>query len=336
MSERSPEPFSVELGIKEIMRGAFLCFALASVLAIRSVFAVTTAFSVGGGETLRNLLRTETGSLVLGSNTTLRRLAADLSQLQQVSLPEGQVNRLLASDPGGTFSGNVLSCLRMNCSLLDIDDLSSERWEGSNVLLNGVTNARGLFVPGPESQSVLTVALQNEVQPSSIIRGSLVGVGSANHVFNHIARQTEGNVLFEREILTVFENDGFSYFINKMNQETRLVRICNSDNSSQVAAGGFVSYFEIKLECGGSSSVPTAAAFLPSNQTITLSVTLSVTGEQSENLVCVFELSEIHRLMTEKYDDCRAGSGQSGLERGGMFPCVAFDEGRLNNPVSVI
>ena len=106
-----------------------------------------------------------------------------------------------------------------------------------------------------------------------------------------LARQLEENSLLFREFLTVFENGGFSYYIYHNNvistfpTETRLVRICNNDPGSTVFSNAFSSYFEIVLECGGSGTASTAASFLPSDQTITL----SVTGE-TENWVCVFDL----------------------------------------------
>ena len=313
------------------MHGAILSVTIASVLAFPAVFAVVTNFAAQNGETLRNVWLTEAGSLVLGSNTSLRRLsAADLSVVEEVSLPEGQVSRLLVGDPGGTYSGRVLSCLRTDCSLLDVNDIASHNWEVSNVLLvDGITNAGGLFVRGREDTSVLTVELQrNGEQVSRIVRGNLVNVGeTSGQGFSIFAGQTEG-FLYDREYLTIFQNDGFSYFVSKqgLDDETRVVRVCNNDTSSEVADGGFVSYFEIRLECGGSESVPTAAAFLPSDQTITLS------AAQSQNLVCVFKLFDIHQLMTQKYDDCRHGMGSTGLARSGTKICEDFGD-RLNNSV---
>ena len=321
------------LGTKETMNGAVLSLTIANILAFPAVFAAVTHFPAQNGETLRSVLLTD-GSLVLGSNTTLRRLSsADLSVLQEISLPgpEGQVSRLLAGDPGGTYSGRVLSCLRTTCSLLDETNIASQNWEDSNVLLvDADSSAEGIFVPGESGQSVLTIALQRSgEQVSRVVRGNLVNVGASNgQDFSIIARQVEG-FLYDREFLTSFKNNGFTYFITKQGPgETRLVRVCNNDTSSSTASGAFVSYFEIRLECGGPGSVPTAAAFLPSDQSITLSFS---GGEQ--NLVCVFQLSTIHSRMTQKYDDCRHGMGNSGLARSGITMCDEFDEARLNNPV---
>ena len=316
---------------------ALLCLALANILAT-SAAAVAHTFTAGERETLRNVLLTGSGTLVVGSSTTLRRLSPELAELQAVSLPDDEVNRLLTGDPGGTYSDRILSCVGMSCSLLDIDNIANQSWEASNVLLLGNLNAHGLFVSGREGESVLTVALQNEQRPSFIIRGRLVGVGSEQEdpVFVRLATQAEVDNLVPREILTVFENEEFSYYLHKLtstdqNVETRLVRICNNDTGSSVSVNAFSSHFELRLECGGSGTIPTAATFLSSHKAIALSVTRA---SESENSVCVFELSEIQRLMTEKYNNCTAGIGNSGLARDSTERCVQFSLERLNNPVS--
>ena len=171
-----------------------------------------STFAANDREELRNFLLTEAGTLVLGSNTTLRRLAADLSELQRVTLLEGQVSRLLVGDPGGTYSGKFLACLDLSCVLLDVDDITMQSWKG-RVLNIGEANSHGLFVAGRDGQSVLTVALRNELQPSIILRGNIIGVGTDDQIFMRLARQFEENSLLFREFLTVFENGGFSYYI---------------------------------------------------------------------------------------------------------------------------
>ena len=286
--------------------------------------ATAEIFTADVHETFRNMLVTERGrSVVLGSNTSLRRLRSDhLSELQKVSLPEGQVNRLLIG-----VSESVLSCAGMRCALLDVSDLTIQSWEHSSTLLLGEKNADGLIFEGKYGQLVLTVALQNELQPSSITRGRIAGVGSGVQEFDFIARQSERTSVVLRQFLLVFDNGEFSYFVSKFEEETRVVRICNNDTTPD---GDFASYFEIKLACGDLDTVPTAASYSSLDQTITLSV---VRGE-IENFMCIFEISYINQLMTNKYDSCRAGLGSSGLSRVQTFPCVEFVGERLNNPVS--
>ena len=311
------------------MIAVILCLAL---IAVPASAAASGSFPADEGETLRNLLLTEAGTLVLGSNTTLRRLSLGLSELQAVSLPPDQPSRLLVGDPGGTYSNSFLSCSGMSCSLLGVDDITEQTWGDSTVLLVGEQNARGLFVTGSGGQSLLTVALQNEMQPSTIIRGVLDGVDTSLPDFDLLARQSERAAVIPREFLAVFENDVFSYYLNRLvigennMEEIRLVRLCHNDSTLDRA---FASHFEIKLQCGDPDLVPTAVSYSPTDQTVTVSV-----ATETDNSLCVFELSDINQLMTEKYDSCIAGVGNSGLTRVQTFPCVEF-VGRLN-PVSFI
>ena len=316
------------------MKTEILCVLFAAILYARTEDISLTS---NDAEILRNVLVTESGSVILGSNLTLRRLDSNLQILQTVNILDGQVNRLLSSDPGGTFSGSFISCGRMNCELLDDGDITNQRWQGSNVLRDGSFNAYGLFVQGPwDGQSVFTAALQNERAPeqaSQIVRGRLDGVDGGDPEFGLYTKQVEDSVFTPREFLAVFEHEGFSYFVNKLTiqggPQIRLVRLCNND-SAQPDTIFFVSYFEIRLVCDGENTVPTAAAFSPSDARIIVSV-----SSETHNSLCAYDLSEIHRLMTERYDDCRAGIGQAGLERSGGQSCEPFDDIRLNSPVII-
>ena len=296
--------------------------------------ATAEVFTADVHETFRNLLVSERGrTVVLGTNTSLRRLSSDhLSELQKMSLPEGQVNRLLIE-----VKDSVLSCAGMRCVLLDISDFTIQSWEDSTVLMVGKKNADGLIFEGREGQLILTLALENEMQPSSIIRGRIEGVSSGIQQFDPIARQSERNSGTPRHFLLVFDNGEFSYFVSRMYSivkdsfVTGLTRLCNNDTTPNRV---FASHFEMELACGDLHTIPTAASYSSLDQTITLSV---VRGE-IENLVCIFEISEINQLMTEKYDSCRAGVGLSGLSRVNRFGsrCVEFIGDRLTNPVSYL
>ena len=286
-----------------------------------------------GSETLRNLLVTEVGSLVLGSNFALRRLDAHLDMLQTVYLPEGQPNRLLVNDPDGTYNGSFMSCTRTACELLDVENITRQLWMSSDVLLDGTLNVLGLFVPGPDGNSVFTALLPNDfdtIRASTIRRGRVVG-SSNNQDFMILAFQAESTPFVMREFLTAFQHQGFSYYvvIDSIVQ-TRVVRICNNDTTAFTA---FDSYFEIQLECGTyyGIAVPTAATFVSLDSTIAVSV-----ATDTENLLCVYELSQINQLMFDKYNSCRYGEGVAGLARQMTFNCVLFDEDRLNNPVMLV
>ena len=320
------------------MKTAMLCLLAAATLGL----AEAAVYTPSDAETLRNVLLTQAGSVIVGSNTTLRRLNLNLEVLQTLELPDGQVNRLLSGDPGGTYSGSFMSCTRMNCKLLDAENISSQRWEDGTVLRDGSLNARGLFVPGPEGISVFTAALPNEVQvsrASSILRGYLRNVDGDSQYFDEYAEQKESKDFRPRAFLSVFKHEEFSYYINRLTLVTnvdgfemfedqiRLVRLCNNDTGRDDL---FASYFEIQLECGGSDNSLIAATFIPGTATVVVSVSSS-----SENHVCLYNLSEIHDLMTAKYKECGGGSGHAGLARERdiiLSQCGVVQ--RINDPVS--
>ena len=108
------------------MKSVTLYLLFAVYLQLRYGDAVTTTYRVANdGYIFRNLLLTEVGSLIVGSNLTLERLSGDLEMLQSVNLPAGQPNRLLVGDPGGTYGGSFLACVRMNCELLNVNDITT-------------------------------------------------------------------------------------------------------------------------------------------------------------------------------------------------------------------
>ena len=315
------------------MKTGTFCLLAAAILSFRTE---AVSYTPNNGEILRNLLLTQSGSVIVGSTTSLRRLDLNLEVLQTVPLQGGQANRLLAGDPGGTYDNSFMSCSGLRCELLSINNITNRLWQGNTALLEGSLNALGLFVTGPDGYSVFTAALRNEVQTSRLLRGRLVGVGTGGGSFDRYARQGESSPFVLRKFLSVFKHEEYSYYINQlrieMEDQVRLVRLCNDDNYT---TGFFESYFEIHLECGGSNRLPTAATFISVPSPLgTTSIVVTVSSP-TENHACVYNLTEIHDLMTEKYESCRAGIGLTGLLRvDGRDECDEFDNNQLNNPVS--
>ena len=269
--------------------------------------------------------------LVLGSSHTLRRLSSDLQVQQSTDLPAGQPNRLLVGDPGGTYSGSVMACSRTDCELLGTSDLSHQRWQASNVLLDGSYNAHGLLMIGPNGSSVLTAALENEESPSRILRGNLVNVDQVSgQQFSSYAVQDEESEDQDREFLAAFQCRGFTYLVNRLvtgEDQIRVVRLCNNDSSSTVDPGTFASYFEIQLTCSAAQqtglSSPTAATFIPSPNPFGADALLvSATRDADQQiLVCVYSISTINQLMADKLQSCLLGVGSVGLERSTTRSC---------------
>ena len=317
------------------MKTGIFCLLAVAILSFRTE---SVAYTPNNGEILRNLLLTQSGSVIVGSTTSLRRLDLNLEVLQTVPLQGGQANRLLAGDPGGTYDDSFMSCAGLRCELLSNDNITNQQWQGNTTLLDGSFNALGLFVTGPDGYSVFTAALRNEVQAfrlSRLLRGHLVGVGTGGGNFDRYARQDEASMFITRKFLTVFQHEEYSYFINQlrieMEDQVRLVRLCNNDTA---IVGFFESYFEIHLECGESNRLPTAATFISVPSPLgTTSIVVTVSSP-TKNHACVYNLTEIHNLMTAKYESCRVGDGLTGLLRDGREQCEEFDSNMLNNPVS--
>ena len=309
-----------------------LAFLLLSLLLGARSEPVT--FSPPDGETLRNMVLSDSG-LVLGSSHALRRLIPDLQVQQSTVLPAGQPNRLLAGDPGGTYSGSVMACHRTDCELLDVGDLSRQRWQASNVLLDGSYNAYGLFVIGPSGSSVFTAALRNEgFTKSRILRGDLVNVDQVSgQQFGSPAVQDEASIFQSRRFLAVFNHGGFAYLVNRLGNsggdQIRVIRLCNNDTFTQ--DGGsvyFASYFEIQLTCSAPQqtdiSPPTAATFIPSPNPFEADVLLvSATRDagQPGSDVCAYSISTINQLMADKLQSCLLGTGSVGLQRDSPRSC---------------
>ena len=77
-------------------------------VAILSFRTEAVSYTPNNGEILRNVLLTQSGSVIVGSTSSLRRLDLNLEVLQTVSLQGGQANRLLAGDPGGTYDDSLI------------------------------------------------------------------------------------------------------------------------------------------------------------------------------------------------------------------------------------
>ena len=317
------------------MKLGIFCLLTTAILSFRTE---AVSYTPNNGEILRNVLLTPSGSVIVGSTTSLRRLDLSLEILQTIQ--DGQANRLLAGDPGGTYGDSFMSCAGLRCELLSTDDITNRQWQGNTTLLEGSLNALGLFVTGPDGHSVFTAALRNEVQASRasrLLRGRLVGVGTGGGNFDRYARQDEKSEFLLRKFLSVFKHEEYSYYINQlrigMEDQVRMVRLCNNDTVT-VVEDSFESYFEIHLECGGSNRLPTAATFISVPSPLGPTSIVVTVSSPTENHACSYNLTEIHNLMTEKYDSCGGGDGRTGLSRVGTEPCVRLDDSLLNNPVS--
>ena len=312
-------------------RWALTLLGVICCLALHTACQTDAAFCpLSPGEAFRNIILGDSYVLIGSSNSLYRLNPSSLSLEDRRQL--GSVNRLLVTDPGGTYNGSVLECEEQVCALTPINNLTDIRWQVSDGLVRrGTENVIGIFAPGANGTSSLSFGEQQILTlGSSIRKGNLIYVDTpGSFFFDRFATQDENNRFTPREFLAVFTNQNFIYFIVRIgiNQvdEMRVVRFCKDDpGTREQFAPQFVSRFELVGECSGSSSsttnIPTAASYVGANSafgTATLLVTFMGDGETIQRM-CTYNISTINNLMTQKFSDCLDGIGVSGFARDGV------------------
>ena len=302
-------------------------------LALHTVCQTDAAFCpLSPGEAFRNIILGDSYVLIGSSNSLYRLNPASLSLEDRRQLRS--VNRLLVTDPGGTYNGSVLECEEQVCALTPINNLTDIRWQVSDGLVRrGTENVIGIFAPGANGTSSLTFGEQQTLTlGSSIRRGNLNNVDiPGSSVFNRFATQSESSRFRPREFLAAFTDQSFIYFIVRIeiNQvdEMRVVRFCKDDPGSREFMRQFVSHFELVGECSGSSSsttnIPTAATYVGANSAFgTAALLVTFMGDGSGGNIqrmCSYNISTINDLMTQKFRDCLNGREMSGFARDGVL-----------------
>ena len=299
------------------------------------------------GEAFRNIILGDS-YVVIGSSNSLYRLNPGSLSLKD-SRQLGSVNRLLVTDPGGTYSGSVLACEEQVCALTPINNLTDIRWQVSDGLVRrGMDNVVGIFAPGANGTSSLTFGEQQTLTlVSSIRKGNLIYINfPGSSVFNRFATQDENDRFRPREFLATFTDQSFIYFIVRIEidqvDQMRVVRFCKDDPGSSEFVPEFVSHFELVGECSGSSSsttnIPTAATYVGANSTFgtaTLLVTFMGDGENIQRM-CAYNISAINDLMTQKFRSCLDGDGRRGFEREVQEDCpMGLSEAQKQSVVSI-
>ena len=287
------------------------------------------------GEAFRNIILGDSYVLIGSSNSLYRLNPGSLSLEDRRQL--GSVNRLLVTDPGGTYNGSVLECEEEQCALTPVNNLTDIRWQVSYGLVRrGTENVIGIFAPGANGTSSLSFGeQQTPTLQSSIRKGNLNNVDiPGSSVFNRFATQNEFSMFTPREFLAVYTDQNFIYFIVRIGivdragmqmDQMRVVRFCKDDPGSLGQfMPQFVSHFELMGECTGSSSsttnIPTAATYVGANSafgTATLLVTFMGDGGNILRM-CAYNISTINNLMMQKFSDCLDGMGVSGFARDGV------------------
>ena len=260
------------------------------------------------------------------------------------------MNRLLVTDPGGTYDSSVLACEEQVCALTPINNLTDIRWQVSSGLVRaGMDNVIGIFAPGANSTSSLSFGeQQTETLQSSISKkGNLINVDiPGSSFFNRFATQDEPDRFTPRGFLAAFTNQNFTYFVVwiEVNQadQMRVVRFCRDDpGDSGSRPPQFVSHFELVGECSGLSSsttnIPTAATYVGANSTFgTATLLVTFMGDvEIDQRMCAYNIDTINNLMTQKFSSCLDGVGVSGFARELPQACpVGLSEAQKQSVVS--
>lgn len=294
-------------------------------------------------ETLRNFVLSEP-NLIVGSSKYLYRLNTSLSMQQSLTLDTP--NRLLVTDPNGSYSGKVFNCGSLRCSLLNMADIRSPpAWQvSSGVVREGPRNVIGIFAPGPNGTSSLTIGEERIVDEegisihSLISKGDLINVnGPASRSFGGFAFHEESSNLTPREFLAAFNYQGYVYLVTRIqliNRDIKIIlaRFCELDKGIRDGSNPslFASHFELELQCspsgggGMSTLLGISAAFF--NTTGTEHIVLVVADGDSTsttvtNYLCTYSLDTINQLMSDKLQSCIDGMDNTGFTRQGQGSC---------------
>ena len=274
-------------------------------------------------ESLRSIIRIDQ-SLLIGSSSALYRIDSSSLNIQERLSLEAE-SRLLITDVGGTYDGNVFSCDNRNCFLAEIGNLSNTSWNASSsiVIENGLDNVIASFVPASNGTSQLIFGeTANGESARRFTKGGLLNVNLSGpprmSQFSEIAARLEMNRFEYFNYYAQFSHNEFVYFVTSpVETETfpRIVRFCQNDTGTR-DSDAFGSDIEIKLGCG-QRGVITAATFVNFPPFTEPTVLISTLIEMTMH-VCTYTLSEIDFMMWNKFQTCLDGKGLTGYNRNGL------------------
>ena len=273
-------------------------------------------------DSLRNMLLVG-DSVLVGSSTNIYRLnSSTLEVLNSINVTG--LNRLLISVEDTGLGGDVLSCQKEECILLDSTSLTKT----SVSILNIIPN---VLIPGDQD---LTGVVATSNTSLFIARENFVG-DSNNRIASSISKltytpnneelelslvgsQVEDSLFTKRRFLTVFKTDDYVYHMYDLVDATnnlRLSRTCVTDPGSGNSLD-LATFTEATLQCSGVSSETVSSA-----TTVTidghLMVLINLFTENDKNEICSFNVSIINEAMDNQLEMCKNGDGMLGLERTG-------------------
>ena len=282
----------------------------------------TITQDLNNDDSLRNMLLVG-DSVLVGSSTNIYRLnSSTLEVLNSINVTG--LNRLLISVEDTGLGGDVLSCQKEECILLDSTSLAmtsvSILNSKASVLIPGDQDLTGVAT----SDTSLFIARENFVGDSnnriasSISKLTYSPNNEAELELSLVGSQVENFLFTERRFLTAFKTDDYVYYMYDLVDATnnlRISRTCVTDPGSGGSLG-LATFTEATLQCTGVSSETVSSA-----TTVTidghLMVLINLFTENDKNGICSFNVSIINEAMDNQLELCKNGMGLLGLERTG-------------------
>ena len=283
----------------------------------------TITQGLNNDDSLRNMLLVD-DSVIVGSSTNIYRLnSSKLEILNSINVTG--LNRLLISVEDTGLGGDVLSCQKEECILLDSTSLAKT----SVSILNSIAS---VLIPGDQdltgvatSNTSLFIARENFVGDSNNRIASSISKltytpNSEELELSLVGNQVEGDLFTERRFLTVFKTEKYVYHMYDLvdrvvdaTNNLRISRTCVTDPGSGGSLG-LATFTEAILKCTGVSSETVSSA-----TTVTidghLMVLINLFTESNNNEICSFNVSMINEAMDNHLEMCKNGDGLLGLKR---------------------
>ena len=270
-------------------------------------------------DSLRNMLLVGDGVLV-GSSTNVYRLNSSTLEILN-SINVTGLNRLLISVKDTGLGGDVLSCQKEECILLDSTSLAmtsvSILNSKASVLIPGDQDLTGVAT----SDTSLFIARENFVGDSNNRIASSISKltytpNTEELELSLVGSQVENFLFTERRFLTAFKTDDYVYYMYDLVDATnnlRISRTCVTDSGSGGSLG-LATFTEATLQCSGVSSETVSSA-----TTVTidghLMVLINLFTENDKNEICSFNVSIINEVMDNQLEMCKNGNGMLDLKR---------------------
>lgn len=143
------------------------------------------------------------------------------------------------------------------------------------------------------------------------------------------AKRIRNHNFISREFLHSFSDDDFIYFVAVDHSHVmedngiKVMRMCHKNSSTLSGYVSEVALFEVKLDCGPLAVDVSLMSLFKTNETVILGVHDNTFGSR----LCVLNITEFNRVVTQTYESCITGGYDFQLPwslTSGIKPCTSF------------